>query len=133
MQFSELVVGLFERELVVDDFFVACRPLLEKSVSPLVSLAGPVILWQIACNPFGFLKFELSGGLLPWMFASLFLALKLSPTSRGGGGAPRQYEKALASLSRAFNALLDRRPCPILLEAILTALHKYSQWLIRRG
>uniref|UniRef100_A0A5K3EEY9 PI3K/PI4K domain-containing protein n=1 Tax=Mesocestoides corti TaxID=53468 RepID=A0A5K3EEY9_MESCO len=102
----EIVNWLFAQGLVLDEFFLACKPLLLSEV-------------------------YLAKRLLPWIFAVLFTSLKLSGSTRGGG---KGVERALSCLLASLNSLLEHHPqLSGFLQSVLIALHAYSQWLIRSG
>ncbi|KAM7542492.1 hypothetical protein Aperf_G00000017064 [Anoplocephala perfoliata] len=95
---------LFEKELVLDDFFMACRPLILAELS-------------------------LAKRLVPWIFAVLMANLKLNMNSR----AKELAERALCGLIRSLNCLLGNRKMENFLQSVIIAVHSYSQWLVRSG
>ncbi|EUB64032.1 Serine-protein kinase ATM [Echinococcus granulosus] len=95
---------LFDKALVLDEFFLALKPLIIAEV-------------------------HMAQRLVPWIFAAIFVNLRLLSVPRTG----KDMEQALIYLMGVLNTLLERPQLAQFLQSILIALHTYSQWLIRSG
>ncbi|CDS37595.1 serine protein kinase ATM [Echinococcus multilocularis] len=95
---------LFDKALVLDEFFLALKPLIIAEV-------------------------HMAQRLVPWIFAAIFVNLRLLSIPR----ARKDMEQALINLMGVLNTLLERPQLARFLQSILIALHTYSQWLIRSG
>ncbi|VDM30897.1 unnamed protein product [Hydatigera taeniaeformis] len=95
---------LFDRALVLDECFLALKPLILSEIT-------------------------MAKRLIPWMFVAILVNLRLLSTSCTG----KHLKQTLSGLTKVLNSLLEASQLPQFLLSILTALHTYSQWLIRSG